>query len=148
MAEVVLKNGMIALVDDADLPLVSGMTWAAIKIKNVWYARHCRTFMHRVIFGAKKGEMLDHENGNGLDNRRVNLRYTNHQANKANQHHGLDNKTSKYVGVSKRGSKFRVSMKINGRNVSCGSFPDEMQAAMHYDAMAIKIHGSGAFTNL
>lgn len=147
MAQISLGNGMIAIVDDADFPLVKGMSWTAHKNKNVWYARHGRISMHRLIVDAKPREMWDHENGDGLDNRRENLRPTNYQANKANQHHGLHRKTSRYIGVSKKRHKFRVSMKINGKNTHCGVFSDEVDAARHYDRMATKLHGDSAITN-
>lgn len=44
--------------------------------------------MHRVIMGAKKGQIVDHINMNGLDNRRANLRFVDKYQSMQNRGHG------------------------------------------------------------
>ncbi|WP_162820436.1 HNH endonuclease [Microvirga calopogonii] len=93
VAVVPLTRGMEAVVDIADLPLVEGFNWRAFRSKSTWYAvRHDRlsdgrptlTHMHRTIFRAEPGKMVDHRDGDGLNNRRGNLRSAIHAQNARN----------------------------------------------------------------
>ncbi len=60
--------------------------WCIIKQRNTFYAQkristHDKVALHRLIAGAGPGEYVDHINGNGLDNRRSNLRIVTNSAN-------------------------------------------------------------------
>lgn len=149
--EIQLKNGGVAIIDDEDWHLVFGKSWSSSVNKNVTYVRSGRTYLHRLIINAKSGQIVDHINGNGLDNRKVNLRFTTHQGNKANSHHGKY--TSKYIGVSrlcnsqKAANKFRVQVKHDGKNVHIGYFKTEVEAAQAYDLFARQKHGINAILN-
>ncbi|MCJ2039832.1 HNH endonuclease [Methylobacterium sp. J-059] len=93
MAEVALRwkaeknRGLFAIVDDADLPLVIGHKWRAHRVKgsHTVYAktwtRNGTIFMHHLIVGRRRGKEVDHRDGNGLNNRRTNLRHVTHQEN-------------------------------------------------------------------
>ena len=81
MKRIALNQGKFAIVDDGDLALVSTYNWYAVKNRYIWYARACVPgqrpkviAMHLLISGAKHRERASHKNGNGLDNRRCNLR--------------------------------------------------------------------------
>lgn len=82
MAEIRLSRGMVALVDDEYLPILSTHRWnAGIHGRRVYASRNVerdgktvRIFMHHVILRPLPGEVIDHKNGNSLDNRRENLR--------------------------------------------------------------------------
>lgn len=90
-----LSRGQHALVDLQDLQLVSFRKWYADPKRSTMYARtdavidgkRTRLYMHRVITGAPKGKVVDHINGNGLDNRRANLRICCHSKNGHNRRH-------------------------------------------------------------
>jgi HNH endonuclease len=145
-----LTNKSFAVIDDKDESLVIGCNWFSVKNKNVFYARSGKKLLHRVILGAKAGQIVDHINGDGLDNRRSNLRITTHQGNKANSHHGKY--TSKFIGVSKvedvkRKKPFRVMAKKDGKKIHLGYFEYEIDAAKAYDIYAIEIYGDLAVTN-
>lgn len=90
MREIPLTRGKVALVDDDDWPLVAEIKWHALVKKSVCYAqaKPARSgpsiLMHRVILGAKRGQIVDHINGDGLDNRRRNLRLTTPSGNATN----------------------------------------------------------------
>lgn len=79
-----LTRGKIALIDKQDLPLVEGYSWSAWSHRNTTYARSGRRYLHAVIMQTPKGMVTDHINGNGLDNRRKNLRVVTHQDNMNN----------------------------------------------------------------
>jgi len=101
--EIVLSNGMICLVDDCDYPYLSQFKWQATK-SNIkrgvngrpkWYAARWVTtgppidgkrqrekrYMHREIMNTRAHHVTDHRNGNGLDNRRENLRNCTQKTN-------------------------------------------------------------------
>src|SRR5258708_35597621 len=81
-----LTQGKFAVVDAQDAALLAGYRWTAIPSNNTWYAKtHAggkTIYMHRLIlFGEAQSadpRKVDHRNGNGLDNRRENLRPVKH----------------------------------------------------------------------
>src|SRR3990167_5658255 len=78
-----LTRGLFALVDEADFAWVSQWTWCVQRSwKNYAVRRNGRRVsgtykvrMHRDLLGAAAGQVVDHINGDGLDNRRANLRF-------------------------------------------------------------------------
>ena len=118
-----------------------------LKIRNVFYARFGATFAHRLIINAQKGEIVDHINGNGLDNRRSNLRIVSHQANRLNRVNGTSKKTSKYFGVSIERKRIRVMMKIDGKVKHFYGFKTEEDAARFYDLKATELYKDKALLN-
>ena len=124
--EIPLTQGKVALVDDEDYEVLSKHMWYAQKNKNTYYAlrnsptdpvTHKRTtiHMHAVIAGTPPGRGTDHINGNGLDNRRGNIRVVNSRENGQNKHRP---KSSKYTGVSwhKQSRKWEVGIQFNSKN--------------------------------
>lgn len=107
-ASLPLPSGHIALIDAADLPLVSQFKWHALKARHTVYVQtkgapangRVRTYLHRLLMGAEPGQQVGHRNRNGLDNRRCNLRLCTPGQNSANQQPQL-NGSSGYRGVSR-----------------------------------------------
>jgi len=106
--------------------------------------------MHRVIIGAREGEIVDHINHNGLDDRIANLRIATPRQNNWNTRKRRGNCSSKYKGVSraKDEKKWRARITFNGRSILIGDFVDERAAAMAYDAKARELFGEYASLNL
>jgi hypothetical protein len=153
MAEVKVGRSLFAYVDDADLALVSGHKWYPAKCKDTTYAMF-RTadagtvYMHRMISGFPKGMDVDHRDGNGLDNRRSNLRVCTHAKNIANQKLSRAN-TSGYKGVSwdkKRGA-WEAHIKYDQKKRFLGYFDDKADAARAYNAKAAEVFGEHARLN-
>lgn len=105
--------------------------------------------MHRVITSAPPGMEVDHINGNGLDNRRGNLRVCTKSGNQRNQRVQSRAKTSVFKGVSrwKKNNRWAAFIKLGGRPTYLGSFKSEVDAALAYDAAARKHFGAFARTN-
>ena len=88
MKVVQLNQGKTALVDDDDFERVSKFTWFACKNRYTFYAqtkKNKKTIMlHRLICDCPKGYVVDHINGDGLDNRKCNLRIVSMSINAIN----------------------------------------------------------------
>lgn len=90
---------------------------------------------------------VDHINGNGLDNRRENLRIATRAQNLANA--GSRTGTSIYKGVSfcRKTGRWKVQICIDGKNYNLGRFDTPEEAAVVYNEAAVKAWGEFATTN-
>ena len=152
MKEIKLTQGKIALVDDDDFEYLNQFKWHAMKIRNMFYAGrgHSGTRMHREIMNVKKTDVIvDHKDGNGLNNQKDNLRPCSVGENNKNRH--TVNNLSGYLGVSRVTSKcesWQAAIRVNGKNIYLGSFKDKKDAAKAYNEAAIKFHGEFARINI
>ena len=147
---ITLTHGKVALVDSADYDMLIGFKWRAIRIRHTWYAHTyvgtgAEEFMHRLILGAGPGQRVDHRNGDGLDNRRSNLRPTTNALNQANRRR-IRSKSG-FKGVIWRNGKWRAYITVDQRFVSLGSFATPEEAARTYDTAAREYFGEFACTN-
>lgn len=150
-----LTQGQFATVDDSDYALVSRFKWSAWKHRRTYYAvrticvhrKQQRVAMHRLIMGTPKC-LVDHINGNGLDNRRSNLRLATDSQNKWNM--GKSSKGStQYKGVHWRPrlKKFTCQISVNNRTRYLGLFQTAIAAALAYDKAAVVLRGEFARIN-
>lgn len=159
MKRIPLTQGKFALVDDADYERLNQWKWYAVRgCKTFYAARQIRInkgrggqrliFMHRIILGLSKNDtqQTDHINGNGLDNRAVNLRKCSPLQNCRNRT-GRHNTKSKYKGVVFCRNRWRARITDTGKQIHLGYFGAEKDAAMAYDHKAKLIHGDFAYTN-
>jgi hypothetical protein len=154
--KILLTQGYSALVDDEDCDELSKHRWHILKLhKSIYAVRRGKkgetttVRMHLQIMRAMPGQMLDHINGNGIDNRKINLRFCTHSQNHANALKTNGNKTSKYKGVDwhKRDKKWRASIRINYRKIHLGYFTNERDAAIAYNTAARILFGEFARLN-
>ena len=160
MIEIPLSpSPLVALIDDEDLLLVSGMKWHLLQQRKNRYAiansktadgRPTTIRMHKLLVPG--AERVDHEDGNGLNNRRYNLRRATHQQNMCNSA-GHSNRKYTYKGVAPcNGDKgktvtWRAKITVSGRYLHVGSFANQEDAARAYDRAALKHFGEFAKTN-
>jgi hypothetical protein len=89
--DLTLTPGMHAFVDDDQYEDLKKFAWRAVKLRNTHYASRRSgddtIFMHRTIMSPPADMVIDHINGNGLDNRRENLRVVTVKENCQNRHH-------------------------------------------------------------
>jgi hypothetical protein len=160
--EVPLSNGLSALVDDRDFALVSQFKWHANTnnegLKTLMYAiRNVKgdkgnwtgMLMHRQIMGADDPRHIDHINGNGLDNRRSNLRFVECWQNAANMSKTSRPCTSAFKGVTReaKAKKWLARIRVRGTLIRIGTFNNELSAALAYDAAAVAHFGQYAKPN-
>ena len=149
--EIPLTRGQVAIVDAEDFEWLSQYKWFADwdQRKKGYYAvtkihigngKYKNTSMHRLIMDAKKGEIVDHINGHGLNNTRENLRIVTARENAINQKLCINN-TSGKMGVTfdKECNKWRVRIHIEGKRITIGRF-DNFQDAVAAREMAEREH--------
>jgi hypothetical protein len=148
------------LVDDEDYEFVVQWKWSLKVGGNTFYAHrkdkdNKEIKLHRVLLKLEDPNVVvDHVDGNGLNNQKSNLRACEHTNNKRNRR--IDNKqtlssTSKYKGVCWRSDteKWSAQLHLDGKKVHLGSFPKncEIIGAYAYDVAAIKNFGEFACLN-
>lgn len=153
MKEIPLRNRrLVTLVDDDIYELFGHLTWGAYggprdrtlyaRHKMLWCGRYLTFSLHREILGAAPGVEVDHINGDGLDNRRANLRLSSRQGNNCNKPAYKNNKSG-YKGVSlcRRDGGWRAQIQVDGRVRNLGTFKTPEDAHVAYCAASIRLHG-------
>jgi len=149
MKEIKLTKGFVALVDDEDYEYLNQFNWGISAYKYACRAAgKLRILMHREIMCAAQGQIVDHIDGNCLNNQKVNLRLCSHTQNIRNQKRRRDN-SSGFKGVSwdKRLKKWGARIQVNGKPISLGYFSDKKRAAEEYNIAAIQHFGLFAKLN-
>jgi hypothetical protein len=145
------------IIDAEDFPLLKGMS---IEIKETGHVRirpnnkGCRQYLHRAIMRQCGDAVVDHINGNPLDNRKANLRVCTVQE-KARNRKKRANTISRYKGVcfmrSQKGEnakRWRAYTRINGKRLWFGYYATEEEAAMAYNIKARELFGEFARLNV
>jgi hypothetical protein len=157
MKTIALTQGFVALVDDADYELLAAFKWSATKTRtNVYAVRKVRTstgrttsqLLHRFIMGVTHPRIdVDHEDHNGLNCQRSNLRVCVRGENNGNRRKSRG--ASQYKGVSWDGHRgmWRAYITIHNTSKYLGRFHDEREAAVAYDAAARAAFGPFANCN-
>lgn len=150
MKEIPLSKGYVAIVDDEDYERVSKYKWCAVKTKNFVYAvrsyeRHKLIYMHRFILNISDNKDTDHRDGDGLNNRRLNIRASTRSQNNCNRRKPRSN-TSGYKGVSwnKKADKWKVTIGLHKQSIHLGMFANLKDASQAYIKVAKKYHGEFA----
>lgn len=158
MKKIQLTKGFYALVDDDDFELISSFNWHYQPKRKTGYAighivingKRTTRRMHRMIMKPVGKEQVDHINGNGLDNRRLNLRITNARGNAINRR---SNPRSGFKGVRKlytckNGAEmFIASIGPKNNHKIIGYFNCIIKAAKAYDKAALSLYGDMAALN-
>jgi hypothetical protein len=156
-----LTQGEVALVDDEDYERVmTAGPWYAQRAPGTFYARHgerqgrriVQVSLHRFLLKAASGQLIDHINQNGLDNRRTNLRLCSPSQNIANQTHRAKKvaSASRFKGVTwnKRDHIWQAQIGFQNKHLYLGSFQSEEEAARAYDKAALGAWGEFSVLNL
>ena len=151
MKTITLTQEQVALVDDEDYEWLNQWKWHALKCRNTYYAvrekNRKSVLMHRQILNAQPREEIDHNNHNGLDNRKSKIRICTHIQNMQNQKSRIH--TSKFKGIcwNKKRQNWQVQIRVNGKRIWLGYFRKEIEAALAYDLAAKYYFGDFARLN-
>lgn len=139
------------LIDLEDLEKIKTSWWNYGTIHNgkIYVKNKDCVYVHRFVMNAKKGEQIDHINGNTLDNRKRNLRFCTNSQNASNKEKQINN-TSGYKGVcyDKAKNKWKAQIAKHNKNYFIGLFDNKEQAAIAYNKKAIELHGEFARLNI
>jgi len=152
------SNKIHALVDPEYHDQLLGKRWLLLRVGYCGYydrspdGSRCTIYLHRYVFSLSNpscdSRIIDHINGNPLDNRLSNLRAASQSQNMCNRPAPKSNKSG-YKGVSfhKQSGKWRATIKQNCRQFSLGLYDRKEDAANAYNQAAKIIHGDFAFLN-
>lgn len=156
---ITLTQGKVAWVDQADYAGLAQSKWYAQKRPHGrFYA--CRKVrdasgkqameqMHRRVLGLTEGDgfFADHVNGDGLDNRRRNLRACTPGENLCNVVGRSGSSRFKGVSFDFRKGLWHAQVSRAQRKHHLGFFTNEQDAARAYDQAALRLHGEFARLN-
>ncbi|SRR5258708_3484857 len=157
MIEIPLTQGKFVVIDDEDVLKVIVHRWYASKEGDVWYAKANAVSpdgsktcirMHRLITGVSEPLVLvDHFNGDGLNNRRNNLRICDHAQNLWNRGRQANN-TSGYKGVSfcKITGRWVARIRVRGKYFNVGRYDTPELASEAYQEASLRFHGQFAYS--
>lgn len=154
----VLTKGFVALIDPEFAQAVGLWLWNAHSDRRNWYParsyhqkiggqrRVLTVKLHQMILPVPYGFLVDHQNGNTLDNRRSNLRVATASENAMNRSKAVAT-SSQYRGVTRVRNKWQAIITAGGRQTYLGMYSSEAEAAKAYDLAAVRIHGAFAKLN-
>lgn len=149
-----LTQGQVAIIDEVDADLAK-LKWFAEKREQTYYATRNRSKangakpgilrLHHAVMGKPPPDMeVDHINGDGLDNRRCNLRFVTCRQNQGNRRKHQTKTYTRFKGVFRYPYKRKpwgAQIRFDGKTRWLGSFATEEEAARAYDAAAVAAYG-------
>ena len=149
IVEIVLTQGKLAIIDAEDYPKIMKHRWHAQKHRNTFYATTNIQMnggslrMHQILIPYDTSYMVDHANGNGLDNRKSNLRQATAAQNGWNRGKQINN-TSGFKGVClhKASKKWAAEITLNGKQTHLGLFETPQEASNAYTQASKELHGA------
>ena len=147
MKKIQLTQGQVTLVSDCDYVSLSKHKWYAAwspgmksyyAVKNKSWPIIGTIHMHRVIMNPPARMVVDHVNGDTLDNRRENLRVTTQSQNIKNQKRRRSGQISLGTTFLKSAGKYQAQIWCNGRYRYLGIFATEKEAHDAYKTVANK----------
>jgi hypothetical protein len=150
IAKVTLTKGFGAIIDAEDVDIVISYNWQTGGNERCRYAQRGIRFqgsrstqmMHRLIMPTSAGLMIDHIDGNGLNNKKSNLRIVNNAQNQMNQSMRSNNRSGfKGVSFASGSKKWKAQIEHNGSVEYLGLFQSAQLASAAYEAAAAELHG-------
>ena len=158
MKKIPLTQGKFAIVDDDDFEMVNkykwsvdcweraGLCYAISGVPTTKKREYKNMRMHRLIMNPTKGYVVDHINGDGLDNRRSNLRICTTRDNVRNKRRVSKRSSTGYVGVCKRITKnglvrYQAHIHFNDKFTHLGMYLTAEEAYAVYRKKAKEIFG-------
>lgn len=129
------------IIDKDDYELIKDFTWGAYKQRETsdYYIKtdmvidgvRKKIKLHRFLMNCKlnDGKIIDHINGNTMDNRRINLRFSTKNGNQRNSKPQSNSKSGiAGVGFHKASGKYRARIVVDNKEKYLGVFETLEQA--------------------
>lgn len=157
MKEIPLTRGKFAVVDNENFDSLSQNKWHywidpkslveyAVRHKKI-KGKVQRLMMHREITRSSHNLVIDHRNGNGLDNRRENLRTCTKVQNNMNRKPNKSNQTGlKGISWNTQIRKWKAGIGFKGKAINLGHYYDKRTAALVYRLFSVLYYGEFAFS--
>jgi hypothetical protein len=149
-----LTKNRFAIVDERDYEELSRFKWCVSctgrrKLYACRMVGRCVVRMHRQIMNAPPGKVVDHIDGNSLNNSRSNLRICTYSQNLCNRGKFAGAMPYTYKGVfyRKDRDKYYARISLGGVTYWLGLYDDPVDAARAYDRKARDLHGPYARLN-
>ncbi|QKW95364.1 HNH homing endonuclease II [Ralstonia phage RPZH3] len=147
-----IVDGVGIQIDESDLHFLSLYSWRVQQQGSKRYVRASTTrkgkrvtiYLHRLITDAGKGVIVDHMDGDTMNNQRSNFRLGDHKINARNACKIMARTTSsRFRGVMLRKGKWaaRIRDGVKKSAIELGQFSREEEAAYAYDMASLRIHG-------
>lgn len=148
--------GRTVLFDEEDSHYLAPVAWTVRTSGATGYVQRCIyqdgkyvgvELLHRLVTGCPSGMVVDHINGDGLDNRKANLRVCTPAENLRNRKMHSNNRSG-FKGVcfdlSSTVRPWRAKINVNGRRISLGRYSSAEEAHEAYQVAAKQYHGEFA----
>jgi hypothetical protein len=139
----------VAFFDACHAPIIAGHVWSVCHA----YRRHpyveqrqTKLILHRLLSAASVGFVVDHINGDTMDNRSKNLRVCSHAENMRNRRKHKIGK-SEFKGIYPVSNGWAAEAVAGKRRIRKSGFKTALEAARFYDEAATILHGEYARTN-
>lgn len=154
MKAIALTQGYEAMVDDDDYPSLVEYNWSARVRSHTVYAQRAAllaepgdiVLMHRQLLGAPSGILVDHADGNGINNCRYNIRVCSDSQNLQNRRR-LRTSSAPYKGIYYEGPSWVARITLESRTTTLGRFRSAVEAAIAYNSAAKRVFGAFARLN-
>lgn len=148
------SRGSAFVVDADDALALLERRWHSLSKRDYLFAnvtlscgKHTTLYLHRMLMGAGRGQIVDHVDGNPRNNTRRNLRLCTQRDNARNARRKSNSSaTLKGVSFVARTGRWRAGIRVDGRNVHLGYFMAESEAHEAYCRAAAEAYGEFART--
>jgi len=153
-----LTKGKVVIIDNEDYEWLNQWKWCYVEAsrgtsdgyayRGVWQnGKNKAILMHRLIMDVPDDLQVDHIDGNGLNNRRSNLRLATASQQAANRNRWKSPRPFRGVRWVAKKKKWRAEISVDGKSQHIGYFHDPILAALAYDERAIERFGEFARPN-
>jgi len=138
------KRGKEFIVDDEDylLPLEYSCSYRGGYIMATRQGKS--VLLHRLLVNAKDGDIVDHIDGNPLNNQKNNLRICTAKQNTINRKPYAKNRYLRGVRLAKNGVEWEAYIRIGKDSHNLGRYKTEEEAKRVYNEVSQTLHGEYA----